>query len=141
MSITDNDHTTSITETVDSHLEAYALADADRREALVAANWNAAGELTDPPMTGRGLAEISALADIVLTHYAGHRFERTTTVDAHHGFARYGWNLVAPDGAIAVSGTDFVEFDENGKLLRIVGFFGPFTTKQVTDLPPGAENR
>ncbi len=125
MSITDNDHTTSITDTIDSHLEAYALADADRRGAFVAANWNAAGELTDPPMTGRGHAEISALAEVVLTHYAGHRFERSTAVDSHHGFARYGWSLVAPDGAIAVSGTDFVEFDDDGKLLRIVGFFGP----------------
>jgi hypothetical protein len=125
MSITDNDHITTITDTIDAHLEAYALADADRRNALVAANWNAAGSLTDPPMSGRGHAEISALADIVLTHYAGHRFERTTAVDAHNGFARYGWNLVAPDGAIAVSGTDFVEFDDDGKLLRIVGFFGP----------------
>jgi hypothetical protein len=125
MSITHNDHTTSITETIDSHLEAYAMSDAGRRNVLVAANWNADGELTDPPMTGRGFAEISNLADVVLTHYADHRFERTTAVDAHHGFARYGWNLVAPDGAIAVSGIDFVEFDDAGRLLRIVGFFGP----------------
>jgi hypothetical protein len=125
MSITDNDHTTSITETIDAHLEAYALADAGRRDALVAANWNPDGELTDPPMAGRGYAEISALADVVLTHYAGHRFQRTSAVDAHHRFARYGWSLVAPDGTVAVSGTDFVELDNDGKLLRVVGFFGP----------------
>ena len=129
MSITDNDPITSITTTIDSHLEAYALADADRRDTLVAASWSADGELTDPPLAGRGHAEISALADVVLTHYAGHRFERTTDVDAHHSFARYGWNLVAPDGSVAVSGTDFVEFDDDGKLLRIVGFFGPLEAR------------
>ena len=56
----------------------------------------------------RGLAEISALADVVLTHYADHRFVRTTAVDAHHGFARYGWDLTGPDGTVAVSGTDVV---------------------------------
>jgi hypothetical protein len=111
--------------TIDSHLEAYALADVDRRNALVAANWNADGELLDPPLEGRGHAEISALADMVLTHFAGHRFERTTVVDAHHGYARYGWDLIGPDGAVSVSGTDIVQFDEAGKLLRIVGFFGP----------------
>ena len=125
MSITDNEPITSITETVDSHLEAYTLADANRRRTLVAENWNPAGELTDPPLAGRGHAEISGLTDVVLAHYGGHRFERTTAVDAHHDFARYEWNLVAPDGTVAVSGTDFVQFDEAGKLLRIVGFFGP----------------
>lgn len=130
MNITDNESfITSITETVDSHLEAYALADADRRNALVAENWNVEGELTDPPLGGRGRTEISALADVVLTHYAAHHFERTTVVDSHHGFARYGWSLVGPDGTVAVTGADFVEFDDVGKLLRIIGFFGPLETR------------
>jgi hypothetical protein len=131
--MTNTDTTTSPTtspassqaDIVDSHLLAYAMADVDRRNALVAANWNPDGELLDPPLEGRGHTEISALADAVLTHFAGHRFERTTAVDSHHGFARYGWDLVGPGGAIAVSGIDVVQFDDDGKLLRIVGFFGP----------------
>ncbi|HVE18084.1 MAG TPA: hypothetical protein VNB52_03320 [Ilumatobacteraceae bacterium] len=117
--------TRSVTENIDMHLEAYALDDAARRDALVASAWNADGELLDPPLEGHGHAEISALADVVLTHYAGHKFVRTTAVDAHHGFARYGWNLSASDGTVAVSGIDVVQFDEAGKLLRVVGFFGP----------------
>jgi hypothetical protein len=130
MSITDSEtFITSITEIIDSHLEAYALADTDRRDALVAANWNVEGELTDPPLAGRGHGEISGLADVVVTHYAGHHFERTTVIDVHHNFGRYGWELVAADGAVAVSGTDFVQFDDEGKLLRIVGFFGPLEAR------------
>jgi hypothetical protein len=117
--------TRSVTENIDMHLEAYALDDAARRDALVASAWNADGELLDPPLEGHGRAEISALADVVLTHYAGHKFVRTTAVDAHHGFARYGWDLSASDGTVAVSGIDVVQFDEAGKLLRVVGFFGP----------------
>lgn len=115
---------TSITSTIDSHLEAYALADPARRAALVAANWNADGQLFDPPFEGCGHAEICGLTDVVLAHYAGHSFRRSTDVDAHHRFARYGWELVAPDGTVAVGGTDFVEVDDSGKLLRVVGFFG-----------------
>ena len=117
--------TRSGTENIDIHLEAYALTDSARRDELVATAWNADGELLDPPLQGHGRAEISALADVVLTHYAGHRFVRTTAVDAHHGFARYGWDLAGPDGTVAVSGIDVVQFDEDGKLLRVVGFFGP----------------
>ena len=123
--MTNTTETSSITETIEMHLEAYALGDATRRDEMVATAWNADGELLDPPLEGRGRAEISALADVVLTHYAGHRFVRTTAVDSHHGFARYGWDLTGPDGSVAVSGIDVVQFDEDGKLLRIVGFFGP----------------
>jgi hypothetical protein len=54
--------------------------------------------------------------------WSGHR---VTVGYAGHHFARYGWDLVGPDGVVAVNGTDFVEFDGEGKLLRIVGFFGP----------------
>ena len=32
--------------------------------------------------------------------------------------------LTAPDGTVAVTGTDVVEVDDAGRLLRIVGFFG-----------------
>ena len=123
--MTNTTDTRTITDNIDIHLEAYALDDAARRDALVATAWNADGELLDPPLEGRGRAEISALADVVLTHYAGHKFVRTTAVDSHHGFARYGWDLRAPDGAVAVSGIDVVQFDDDGKLLRVVGFFGP----------------
>lgn len=42
---------------------------------------------------------MSALADEVLTHYAGHRFVRTAVVDSHHGVARYGWDLTGADSA------------------------------------------
>jgi hypothetical protein len=38
--------------------------------------------------------------------------------------ARYGWELVAPDGTVAVGGTDIVEFAADGHLGRIIGFFG-----------------
>ena len=124
MTTTDNNNTT-IVDTIDMHLQAYAMADPDRRNELVAAAWNADGQLLDPPLEGRGRVEISALADVVLTHYADHRFVRTSAVDAHHGFARYGWDLTGPDGTVAVSGIDVVQFDDDGKLLRIVGFFGP----------------
>ena len=125
MTNTDTTTTQTTTETIDQHLEAYAMADADRRSTLIAAAWSPEGELFDPPLEGRGHAEIGALADVVLTHYAGHRFVRTTAVDSHHGFARYGWDLAGPDGTVAVSGIDVVQFDDAGKLLRVVGFFGP----------------
>jgi SnoaL-like domain len=117
--------TTTLEVMVDTHLRAYCEPDPAKRADLLAAVWAPTGTLIDPPFDGEGVEAIAAMVDVVLTHYAGHTFRRTTTVDAHHTFARYGWELVAPDGAVAVAGTDIVEIDDDGRLVRIVGFFGP----------------
>jgi len=116
--------TDTLTETVDTHLAGYCEPDQQRRAELLGSVWSDDGELVDPPMEGRGLAAIGDLVDVVLTHFPAHRFERTTVVDEHHGFARYGWALVAPDGATSVTGTDVVRVGDDGRLTSVVGFFG-----------------
>lgn len=121
---TADDNTARRTRAIDAHLRAYCEPDAELRADLVAKAWTPAGVLVDPPFDGAGHDGISAMADGVLVHYPAHRFERTTEVDAHHAFARYGWSLVAPDGTVAVTGTDVVEFGDDGRLARVVGFFG-----------------
>jgi hypothetical protein len=110
---------------VDGALSAYCDPDRARREARIAELWAPDGELVDPPLEGRGHAQLSDLADLVLTHYPDHIFRRTSGVDAHHGRGRYAWELVAPTGAVAVSGLDVIEFAPDGRVQRIVGFFGP----------------
>ena len=115
---------TNITDTIDTHLAGYCEPDQAKRAELLTAAWSANGELVDPPMDGRGVDAIAGLVDAVLTHYPEHRFERTTAVDEHHGFARYGWALMSAEGTAAVTGTDFAQVDDDGKLMRVIGFFG-----------------
>ena len=110
--------------TIDTYLDAYAEPDAARRNRLVEKVWAADGELLDPPIDGSGRAGISALADVVNTHYPAHTFHRTSGIDAHHQVARYAWELRGPDGTVAVSGVDVAEVDDHGQLVRVVGFFG-----------------
>lgn len=118
------DMTTHLARTVDSYLAAYCEPDPIRRAELVASVWAVDGALVDPPFDGAGHDGIAAMTDVVLTHYADHTFRRTTDIDAHHQFARYGWDLVSADGTVAVSGTDVAEIDEAGRLVRVIGFFG-----------------
>ncbi|AMO23713.1 hypothetical protein GCM10027034_36730 [Ramlibacter solisilvae] len=110
--------------TIDRHLAALCDPDPGRRSDAVRAVWNADGRLVDPPQEGRGHQGIADQAAIVLTHFPAHRLERTTTIDSHHGFLRYGWRLLAPDGMPAAEGVDFAQLDVDGRLLQIVGFFG-----------------
>ena len=115
--------------TVDRHLAGYCEPDPTRRLELLQGAWSASGRLIDPPFDGTGPEGIAAMVDAVLTHYPNHTFRRTTAVDAHHEYARYGWELVAEDGTVAVGGTDVVTVDADGKLATIVGFFGDLTLR------------
>ena len=128
--------TTTLTRTIDTHLAGYCEPDRERRLELLTAAWNPAGRLLDPPLEGQGIDAIAELVDAVLAHYPGHRFERTTEVDAHHGYARYGWTLTGPDGTTAITGTDIAEVDDDDKLVGVVGFFGELVT-----LDPAALDR
>jgi hypothetical protein len=110
--------------TIDTYLEAYCETNAARREELVERVWATNGELLDPPLEASGREAISGLADVVNTHYPGHHFRRVSGIDAHHDVARYAWELVAPDGTVAVTGMDVAEVNDRGQLVRIAGFFG-----------------
>ena len=110
--------------TVDAHLAGYCEPDLSRRLALLQQAWAPAGRLIDPPFDGTGPAGVAEMVDAVLGHYPEHTFRRTTAVDAHHHRARYGWELVGPDGTVAVAGTDVVTVDPGGRIVEIVGFFG-----------------
>ena len=113
-----------LTAIVDLHLHAYSEPNAAKRAELVVAAWDETGRLMDPPFEGTGHAAIVALTDTVLEHFPGHTFRRTTDVDSHHGVGRYGWELVGPDGTVAVAGIDVVDVAADGRLQRVVGFFG-----------------
>lgn len=127
--------TTSSTlqDVVDGYLAAYSETDAARRADLIARHWAEDGQLVDPPLTGGGHDGIAALAEAVQQQFAGHRFRRASVVDAHHDHVRFAWELIDPDGRVALTGTDFGELAADGRLRRIVGFFGPLA-------PAGAED-
>jgi SnoaL-like domain len=118
------DLATDLETVVDTYLDAYGEPDDERRARLVAAAFATDGSLIDPPIDATGRDGIVAMAAAVQAQFPGHRFRRTTVVDAHHDFARYGWTLTAPDGTVALTGTDIVEVDAASQLRRVVGFLG-----------------
>ena len=125
--ITARDHSM----TVDLYLEAWNEEDAVRRGQLVAQAWSPDGHYVDPLLEAAGHEAVAGMAAAVHSQVPGHRFVRTSAVDAHHDRVRFGWQLTAPDGAVAVAGIDVGELAGDGRLLSITGFFG--------DLTPAAE--
>lgn len=116
---------TDLATTIDTHLAGYAEADPDRRRDLLTSVWATDGVLLDPPLEGDGIDAIIGCGDAVVTHYPGHRFVRTSGIDVHHGVARYSWELRDPSDATVLEGIDIAETGDDGRIRRIVGFFGP----------------
>ena len=113
-----------LTTTIDTYLEAWNETDATRRADLIETVWAADGHLIDPPLAAEGRCGISDMASALHAQFPGHRFRRATGIDAHHNQLRFGWELVGPDGAVALSGLDVGELGDDGQLRRITGFFG-----------------
>jgi hypothetical protein len=116
--------TATLEVTIDTNLEAYLEPDDERRTSLIKDVWATDGHLFDPPLDAKGHDAINEMFVTVQGMFGGHRFRRTTGIDTHHGIARYGWELVAPDGSVALAGMDVAVVDQEGKLTRIAGFFG-----------------
>ena len=93
--------------------------------------WAVNGQLVDPPLDGAGRTAISRIADAVQQPLPRSplppvRPASTPTTT----FARYGWELVAADGTVAVTGVDVAELTDHGQLVRVVGFFGELPPKE-----------
>ena len=110
---------------IDDHLAAYTDPDRQRRGAAVPRLWAEDAQLIDPPLAARGHAQIIDQAEQLLAQFPGHRFRRSSGIDLHHGVARYGWQLLAPGGQVVIEGIDFAQFDGQGRLAQVSGFFGP----------------
>jgi hypothetical protein len=116
--------TTDIAPTVAAYLAALSETDEAARTALVHQAWAEDGQFFDPLLHASGHAAIGDLAVTVVEHYPGHTFRRTTGIDGHHSIIRFGWELAAPDGTVAVAGVDVGVLDDDGRLSRMVGFYG-----------------
>jgi hypothetical protein len=119
-----------INTTIDTYLAAWNETDATRRLALVEQAWSSDGCLTDPPLAAEGHTAISEMAAALHGQFPGHRFRRASAIDMHHDALRFAWELVAPDGTVALAGMDVGQLAADGRLRRITGFFGPLAAEQ-----------
>ena len=78
----------------------------------------------DPSIVTRGLDEFEANVHAVHERLPGAEYRRTSGVDGHHGLYRYAWEI-RRDGELVLPGFDVTEVDDEGRVLRVLGFFGP----------------
>jgi hypothetical protein len=111
--------------TVRAYVDAWnEPAEAARRE-LLHRSWADDGVYTDPLVCVEGREALVRHSRKFADRWPGARVVTTSGVDEHHGFVRFTWRLVSPGGEVLRDGMDFGELCPDGRLRRIVGFFGP----------------
>lgn len=111
---------------IDRYCAAWSDQDPDRRAALLAQVWAEEATYTDPTVHAASAAELLDHIARVLARRPGARVVRTSAVDAHHGVARFAWQMILADGTTLPEGLDIAELSPDGRRIRrIVGFFGP----------------
>lgn len=110
------------TDLIDRYIAMWNETDPARRQKLIAETWTEGASYLDPKLEGAGRAGIDAMVQGVQESFPGHRFTRTSDVDAHHDRVRFTWQLAPEGGPALVTGTDFgVVAGE--RLQMMTGFF------------------
>ena len=111
-----------MTNLVQRYLETWNETDADLRLQTIEDVWTEDGTYVDPLADVGGRTQISNLIAAVQQQLPGMVFRLRNGVDAHHNVARFGWELVPPDGGESVVEGFDVAVIEGGRINRVVGF-------------------
>jgi hypothetical protein len=114
----------TLDELIDTYCAAWSDPDPARRREILGGVWADDATYTDPTVHATGLDELLAHIDTVLEQRPGARVVRTSRIDTHHDLARFAWHVVQADGTVLPEGLDLAELSADGRIRRIIGFFG-----------------
>jgi hypothetical protein len=112
-----------IQDIVDAYGAAWNEPDEDERRRLLEQAWADDGVLVDPERTIVGRDALVELIGTFQEQQPWARMEFTSKPEEQRGSLRITWALVR-DGTAVEEGVDFGELAEDGRLRKIVTFFG-----------------
>ena len=119
----------SVNDIVTAYGAAWNEPDEAARRKLLDTAWADDGVYCDPTAIVEGRDALVAHIAGFQQQFPGARIDETSGADDHHGWLRFSWRMVGADGAPVMDGFDVGELAPDGRLRRIVGFFGPFAEK------------
>ena len=109
---------------IEKYDQAWNASDAHERRRLLEAALTDDCEMVEPRGRFPGREAILDRINGFSDRFPGARVDITTSVDEHNGFARYGWRIVDGEGNSVLEGIDVVERAADGRLRKVVMFFG-----------------
>jgi uncharacterized protein YndB with AHSA1/START domain len=111
-------------ERIDAFLRAWGEPDAAERRALVESCATPEISFRDAFSATDGMEEMLANLEAVQMHMPGMTLARAGEVRQAHGTAIAGWTALGPDGAPRGAGTNVFDLAPDGRIRRVVGFWG-----------------
>jgi SnoaL-like domain len=108
----------TVSDLVTRYLETWNETDQAARRKAIDELWAPDGTYTDPMAVAAGRDQIDATIAAVQGQFPGLAFTLAGPVDAHHGTARFTWNL----GEELVTGFDVLVLDSDGQISKVYGF-------------------
>ncbi len=115
-------------EALKNYFSAWNEPDEAKRTAMLEECWADAGTYTDPTAHVEGRAALAThIAGFLSSpQFKGYSIIQTSGIDEHHDVFRFEWEMRDGEGKSLTKGMDYGEIDADGKITKIVGFFGPF---------------
>jgi hypothetical protein len=120
-----------VTKTIHAYLAMWNERDGTRRARLVEEAWSTDGQYLDPQFDAVGHAAMSCMVATAQERFPDHSLRLTSGLDRHHNEVRFGWEVVATNGSPALTGVDFGSLGADGRLTRVVGFFGDLPAVEI----------
>ena len=117
--------TMSVDGVIATYCAAWNETDPVKRDKILQEVWDDDATYTDPTVHTVGRAALVAHISTVCARFPGSTIVMTSAIDVHHNVLRFTWKRVLADGSERPEGIDFGEIAGDGKIRRIVGFFGP----------------
>ncbi len=115
----------SVNEVVQAYIAAWHEPAEDKRREFLAQSWAEDGQYTDPLQQYTGREALNQGIAGFQERRLGAWFVLASDIEYHHNMLRFSWKCLRADDTTLVEGTDFGELASDGRLTRIVGFFGP----------------
>jgi SnoaL-like domain len=112
-------------EIVDAYDRAWREPDTGERRRLLERSLTDDAELVSPQGRWTGREAVAEWIDGFGERMPGAQVKVTSDVDAHHGFARFAWTITGEHASTILEGVDVCELGDDGRLRRVVMFFGP----------------
>jgi hypothetical protein len=141
--------TTARLEAVSAYERAWSLPDAGKIRTELAQCWTAHSTHVTP-LTDI-VQGVDGLTNLILDFpvmFPGATFRITSPPDLHHDVARFAWRrqstarirTMGRDFGFSVEGLDYLEFDPQNRIRRVIAFFGPPTHGHPQQEEPTAQS-
>ena len=111
-------------ETIETYGASWNEPDEAKRRELLERSWADNGVFEDPRDRAEGRDALLRLIAGFREQLPGGSIVMTSGVDEHHGLVRFTWRIDDAQGKALLEGIDFGELAPDGRIQRIVGFWG-----------------